>query len=177
MLLNRRTGHLSCILQALILRFWEQHSMLSHTLKTRMWKQPYTGDLYRFFVKKILPKQAANEPAKLSEVKRPLVKEIPVGPIITPIDSTKKESERIETAWVYSRLEFEAERFENVAKKIERWFNVTITLKDEKVKRLPVVGKFDDESVEEVFAALKVAFPINYSINRNSHEIFVESAQ
>jgi len=125
----------------------------------------------------VLPKQAANEPAKLSEVKRPLVKEIPVGPIITPIDSTKKESERIETAWVYSRLEFEAERFEDVTKKIERWFNVTVTLMDEKVKRLPVVGKFDDESVEEVFAALKVAFPINYSINRNSHEIFVESAQ
>ena len=124
-----------------------------------------------------LPKQAAIEPVKLSDEKRPLAKEISVEPIITAVDSTKKESERIETAWVYDRLEFEAERFEDVTKKIERWFNVTITLMDEKVKRLPVVGKFDDETVEEVFAALKVGFPINYSVNKNDHEIFVESSQ
>ncbi len=124
-----------------------------------------------------LPKQAAIEPAKLSDEKRPLAKEISVGPVITAVDTTKKESERIETAWVYDRLEFEAERFEDVTKKIERWFNVTITLMDEKVKRLPVVGKFDDETVEEVFAALKVGFPINYSVNKNGHEIFVESSQ
>ena len=182
--------HLSFILQALILRFWEQPSMLSHILKTKMWKQPFTGDRLKFCDRKILrtnaiqlipnhklvlPKQAANEPAKLSEDKRPSVKEIPVGPIITPIDSTKKESERIETAWVYSRLEFRVVRFEEVAKKLERWFNVTIIFADEKAKNLNVYGSFENETVEEVFAALKEAFPINYKIN--NHEVYVESSQ
>jgi ferric-dicitrate binding protein FerR (iron transport regulator) len=121
----------------------------------------------------VLPKQAANEPTKLSEDKRPLAKEIPAGLIITPIDSTKKESERIETAWVYSRLEFRVVRFEEVAKKLERWFNVTIIFADEKAKNLNVYGSFENETVEEVFAALKEAFQINYKIN--NHEVFVES--
>jgi len=123
----------------------------------------------------VLPKQAANEPAKLSEDKRPLVKEIPVRLIIIPIDSTKKESERIKTAWVYSRLEFRVVRFEEVAKKLERWFNISIIFTDEKAKNLNVYGSFEKETVEEVFAALKVGFPINYNIN--NHEVYVESSQ
>jgi len=123
----------------------------------------------------VLPKEAANEPLKLSQDIRPLTQELSVEHIITPIDSTKKESERIETAWVYSRLEFPAVRFEEVAKKLERWYNVSIIFTDEKVKTLNVYGSFEKETVEEAFAALKVAFPINYKII--NHEIFVESSQ
>ena len=122
-----------------------------------------------------LPKQAANEAPKLSEEKRPVAKEIPVEHIITPIDSTKKESERIETAWVYSRLEFRVVRFEEVAKKLERWYNIAIIFKDEKVKNLNVYATFKNETVEEAFAALKVGFRINYKIN--NHEVYVESSQ
>jgi len=123
----------------------------------------------------VFPKQAANEAPKLSEEKRPLAKEIPVRPIITPIDSTKKENERIETAWVYSRLEFRVVRFEEVAKKLERWYNIAIIFKDEKVKNLNVYATFKNETVEEAFAALKVGFPIKYKIN--NHEVYVESSR
>lgn len=126
--------------------------------------------------KLILPKQAANEPVKLSEEKSPSDKATPASFVITHIDSTKKENERIETAWVFSRLEFLGENFEEVAKKMERWYNVTIVFKDEKVKQLRVRGKFEKETVEEAFAALKEAFPvIKYKIS--NHEIFVESSQ
>ena len=124
--------------------------------------------------KLIIPKQAAIETTKMSEDRRPFVKE-PVRPNITPIDSTKKESERIETAWRYNRLEFEGDNFEEAAKKLERWYNVTIVFTDEKVKQLSVTGKFESEPVEQAFAALKEAFPINYKIN--NHEIFVESSK
>ena len=122
----------------------------------------------------VLPKQAAIAASNLSQDKPPSTEEIPIKPIITPIDSTKKESERIETAWVYSRLEFRDDSFEEVAKKLERWYNVSITFKDEKVKNLNVYGSFEDETVEEALAALKVAFPINYNII--NHEVFVESS-
>jgi ferric-dicitrate binding protein FerR (iron transport regulator) len=126
--------------------------------------------------KLILPKQAANEPKKLPEERSTSDKATPGRAIITHIDSTQKESERIETAWVYSRLEFLGENFEEVAKKMERWYNVTILFKDEKVKHLRVRGKFEKETVEEAFAALKEAFPvIKYKIN--DHEISVESSQ
>jgi len=122
-----------------------------------------------------ISKQAANESLEVSQDKRPSAKEISIEHFISPIDSTEKESERIETAWVFDRLKFEAVPFEDVAKKLERWFNVTITFTDEKVKKLNVYGSFKDETVEAVFAALKVAFHIDYKIN--NHEIFVGSSQ
>jgi transmembrane sensor len=125
--------------------------------------------------KLILPKQAAIETTKLSEDKRLSAKET-VIPFITPIDSTKKESERIETAWRYNRLEFEGDNFEEAAKKLERWYNVTIVFRDERVKQLNgVTGSFESETVAQAFEALKELYPINFKIN--NHEIFVESSQ
>jgi len=122
-----------------------------------------------------LPKQAAIDPVQMSEEKQSPVKENSVGYAITPIDSTKKESERIETAWVYSRLEFDKEKFEDVAKEMERWYNVTIVFRDEKAKRINVTVKFETETVAQAFEALKEALHIKYEII--NHEIFVESSQ
>lgn len=123
--------------------------------------------------KLVLPKNAANEPLKLSNEKLSSPKAVP-GISLTYIDTTKEESQRIETAWVYSRLEFEGESFEEVAKKMERWYNVSISFTDDKAKQLKVVGKFENENVEQAFAALKEGFPINYKINKN--EILVGSS-
>lgn len=125
--------------------------------------------------KLIVPKQAAIETTKLSEDKQPLVKDFPASIIITHIDSTKKESERFETAWLYSRLEFRGNSFEELAKKLERWYNVTVVFKDEKVKELNFNGSFEKETVEQAFNYLQAAIPFNFKIK--DHEIFVESSQ
>lgn len=125
--------------------------------------------------KLILPKEAAKEEEKLSEERAPLANPTPASFIITHIDSTKKESERLETAWLYSRLEFRGDSFEELAHKLERWYNVTIVFADEKVKQLNVTGSFEKETVEQAFVALKEAFPINYKINKR--EILVSSSQ
>jgi ferric-dicitrate binding protein FerR (iron transport regulator) len=125
--------------------------------------------------KLIFPKQAANETLKLSEDKVLSAKETPASFTIDHIDSTKKESERIETAWVYSRLEFRGDNFEELARKLERWYNVTIFFTDEKVKQLSLNGSFERETVEQAFLALKEGFPINFKIN--NHEIYVSSSQ
>ena len=122
-----------------------------------------------------LPKQAAKQSPELSQEKKPLPQEISPKPFIIPIDSTKKESERMETAWVYNRLEFHNVPFVEVAKKLERWYNISISFTDEKIKTLKVYGSFEDETLEEAFAALKVGFPINYKIN--NHEILIGSSQ
>ena len=112
---------------------------------------------------------------KLPEDRSLSAKELANFFFITPIDSTKKESERIETAWRYNRLEFRGDSFEEVAKKLERWYNVTIVFTDEKVKKLTIIGSFEKETIEQAMAALKEAFPINFKIN--NHEILVESSQ
>jgi ferric-dicitrate binding protein FerR (iron transport regulator) len=126
--------------------------------------------------KLIFPKQAANETIKLSEDKVLSAKETPPSFTIDHIDSTKKENERIETAWLYSRLEIREDNFEEMARKLERWYNVTIIFTDEKVKQLSFVGTFENENVEQVFALLKFANNrFNYKIN--NHEIYVGSSE
>lgn len=120
----------------------------------------------------VLSRQAANKPEALSENEQPVPKELPLSFAILPIDSTRKESERIETAWLYSRLEFRGDNFEELARKLERWYNVKIVLTDEKVKKLSVDGSFEKETVAQAFAALKAGFPnLEYKINNN--EIYV----
>jgi ferric-dicitrate binding protein FerR (iron transport regulator) len=120
-------------------------------------------------------KQAAIETVSLSEKRNQPQQEASAAYTIAYIDSTKKEDQRIETAWVYSRLEFHEDSFEELAKKIERWYNVTIVFTDEKVRQLKVTGSFEKETIEQVFVALKTGFPISYKIN--NHEIFVGSSE
>ncbi len=92
--------------------------------------------------------------------------------VLTAIDTTKKENELIETAWLYSRLEFRGDSFEQLARKMERWYNVRIVFTDDTVKRLHFNGSFERETVEQAFKALLAAVPyFKYQITPD--EIFV----
>ena len=89
------------------------------------------------------------------------------------LDSTVKEVDRVETAWVYNRLEFRGENFGELAGKLERWYNVSIVFEDEKVKQLTFNGSFERETVEQACMALKAAVPFSFTIH--GHEIKIRS--
>jgi ferric-dicitrate binding protein FerR (iron transport regulator) len=127
--------------------------------------------------KLILTKEAAITAENLSDQAKSSspAKAISAISTIAHIDSTKKENERIETAWVYNRLEFRGDNFEELARKLERWYNVTIVFTDGEVKALSFDGSFEGETVEQAFKSLKAANSFNYKIN--NHEIFVGSAE
>jgi len=125
--------------------------------------------------KLILSKEATTVTEELSKQQTPVPQTVTAHYRITTIDSTKKENERFETAWLYSRLECRGDSFEQLARKLERWYNVSILLTDEKVKHLSVNVVFENETIEQAFAALKEAFPIRYKIMNN--EISVGSSQ
>jgi transmembrane sensor len=127
--------------------------------------------------KLVLSKQAATYEVDLSDKSKPTtVTKAQPRFTITHIDSTKKENERIETAWVYSRLEFRGDKFGELAQKLQRWYNVTINFTDEKAKELEFNGSFEKETVEQAFAALKVANSL-FTYKIENHEIFVGSSQ
>lgn len=91
---------------------------------------------------------------------------------ITPIDTTKKENELHETAWLYSRLEFRGDSFEQLSSKLERWYNVKIVFTSETVKQLHFNGSFERETVQQAFMALQAAVPyFKYQITPD--EIYV----
>jgi ferric-dicitrate binding protein FerR (iron transport regulator) len=92
---------------------------------------------------------------------------------IIRIDSTIEENEHIETAWVYNRLEFRGDNFEQLALKLERWYNIRIYFEDDAARQLVFNGSLQNETVEQAFTALQAAVPFNLTINNN--EVFIKS--
>jgi ferric-dicitrate binding protein FerR (iron transport regulator) len=94
---------------------------------------------------------------------------------IIHIDSTIKESEHIETAWVYNRLEFRGDNFEQLALKLERWYNIKVYFDDAAARQLKFNGSLQNETVEQAFMALQEAVPFEVRIVNN--EVFIKSTK
>lgn len=92
--------------------------------------------------------------------------------IIEKMDSTVSESQTVEAAWKYNRLEFKDEPLSEIAKKMERWFNVSIIIESESLKNKTFYGSFKEENIEQALSALQIAFPFNYKII-NTNEIHI----
>lgn len=90
---------------------------------------------------------------------------------ITALPPNVADSSLTETSWVYNRLLFEGDSFREVAVKMERWFNIKINFKNEKVANYRLSGSFDRETIDEALQALKYIAPFNYKINNNEVDI------
>lgn len=73
----------------------------------------------------------------------------------------------IETAWVSNRLVFSSETFEEVALKMERWYNVKISFSDESLKQAILTGNFEKETLGEALNALQLVTPFSYTIKND----------
>ncbi|MEI8073820.1 MAG: FecR family protein, partial [Bacteroidota bacterium] len=85
--------------------------------------------------------------------------------IISPLSKNIADSAIKETSWIYNRLTFEDERFEDLTIKIERWFNVHITISNEKIKSYRTTGSFENETIDEALKELQYLVPFNYKLN------------
>lgn len=90
------------------------------------------------------------------------------------LDIKLEETERIETAWIYNRIEFRGETFEELARKLERWYNVKIKFEDEDSKALTFNGSFEKETVEQAFKALQKVG--SFTFNIQGREISIKSS-
>lgn len=75
----------------------------------------------------------------------------------------RKDGTTVETAWVENKLVFVEEPFKDVAKKLERWYGVSISFSDPKLEWIPLTGTFTKENISETLYALSVAIPFKYS--------------
>lgn len=78
-----------------------------------------------------------------------------------------KDSTIIETSWVYNKLVFRSETFEEVARKMERWYAVNISFKDEKIKEKKLTGIFENETVSQALDAIQMTTKFSYTIDNN----------
>ncbi len=75
---------------------------------------------------------------------------------VLSINSSEKLS------WIDGKLTFKYEPFEEVIRKINRWYNVNIVVKDELLPSYIYYGTFKDETLEEVLKLLQFTAPISY---------------
>lgn len=85
---------------------------------------------------------------------------------LTNIKFSKGDSSAIETSWIKNKLAFDEESFDAVAKKIEKWYGVTIAIKDDKIRNEKFSGVFEDETLSEVMDALRLTANFEYSVNK-----------
>jgi transmembrane sensor len=65
-------------------------------------------------------------------------------------------------AWLDGKLTFKYEPFEDVVRKINRWYSVNILIKNELLKSYIYYGTFKDETLDEVLKLLQLTAPIRY---------------
>lgn len=78
-----------------------------------------------------------------------------------------KDSTVAETEWVNNRLVFRDESFEELAVKMERWYDVSINIEDPAVREARLNGTFQSESVTQALEALKEMIPFKYDKTEN----------
>lgn len=66
---------------------------------------------------------------------------------------------------------FEEERLEDLASRMEKWYNLTITIDNEKLKNYKVSGSFVNETAEEALKELQFLIPFNFKMNNNEVKI------
>jgi ferric-dicitrate binding protein FerR (iron transport regulator) len=91
-----------------------------------------------------------------SEIKEePLV----IVPKINPV---------IYTSWKEDRWIIEGEELASLAVKLERRYNVKISIKSESLKKYRFSGTLQDETLEQVLNIIKITAPIKYSIDKKN---------
>jgi transmembrane sensor len=73
-------------------------------------------------------------------------------------------SAHYETMWVKNKLAFENESFDRMLPEMERWYNVTILIKNDSLKGLHFTGVFENKSLADVMEALSISRSFHYDI-------------
>jgi ferric-dicitrate binding protein FerR (iron transport regulator) len=71
------------------------------------------------------------------------------------------------TSWKDGKLIIDGETLESLIPKLERFYNVRISLQDESLKTLKYSGVLEEITIEEVLRAIQSTSPIRFEINKN----------
>lgn len=86
---------------------------------------------------------------------------------ITHLTYDKTDSSLAEVSWTESRLVFNDQDFEELARTLSRWYNINIEFKDEEVKSFRFTATFKQKSIVQVLEALRLSRNFKYISNEN----------
>ena len=92
--------------------------------------------------------------------------------------TVKNVDTELYTSWTDGKIIFRKAYMPEVAKRLERWYNVKIVLDDDpRLKEIWYSGTLEMESFSEVLELLKVTAPVDYSYNEKERKITIRYRQ
>jgi transmembrane sensor len=80
-----------------------------------------------------------------------------------------------EVNWKNGKLIFKEETFEELAVKLERWYDMKIHFTDDKIKNYKFTGAFDKETVNQAFEALKLSSQQSFKYEISFRDIYLDT--
>lgn len=93
-----------------------------------------------------------------------------IRPIASVVVANKEYIE--ETSWKDSYLVFKNESMQELVPRLERWFNVKINIRNDKVKDYRFTGAFSNETITEALSAMQLIKPYQFKIKNHDIEIY-----
>ncbi|HEX2533054.1 MAG TPA: FecR domain-containing protein [Chitinophagaceae bacterium] len=81
---------------------------------------------------------------------------------MSPLTYRAQDSSVVELAWTENKLVFQDESFYDLARRLERWYNVQVRFTDESIGGLRFTGVFESESVTQALEALQITAPFQF---------------
>ncbi|RYY58874.1 MAG: DUF4974 domain-containing protein, partial [Chitinophagaceae bacterium] len=73
-------------------------------------------------------------------------------------------TEPAETAWMKQRLVYNDETFEELAPKLESWYNLRVVFQDPKLKKKRFTGVLEKENLEQLLRIMQLSSAFDYKI-------------
>jgi len=87
---------------------------------------------------------------------------------VEQIPNAPSDAKIPELAWMQDQLSFQSESFADVAKKMERRYNVHIVFNDPSLEEENLTGTFKNESIEKALRLIQMTTPFRYRMHSDS---------
>lgn len=102
----------------------------------------------------------------------PNVPSVPSVTSMTYLNDKKDSSVVMETSWLQNKLVFQDEDFGTLAKRMERWYNISIHFNRVGYRQLRFTGVLEGETIAEALNALHLTENFNYKIEDSTIVIY-----
>jgi len=86
---------------------------------------------------------------------------------VLPVKISRIDTSIVEVSWTDNKIAFMDEPFEEVLKKLERWYGVRIIVEDASLMNNLYTGSFRNESIDDVLSALQFSKSFTYKKQDN----------
>ncbi|MEZ5104092.1 MAG: DUF4974 domain-containing protein [Draconibacterium sp.] len=91
--------------------------------------------------------------------------------------SVNKVETELFTSWINNRLIFKNEPLGNIVQRLERWYNISIDIKDISLTNKRLNATIEYESISEVMELLQITLPIKFEYKKNERKLIITSNQ